>query len=108
MSVDGTLLDGVKVLDLSRILAGPYAGQVLAEAEGSVPLAILGRFDGIGDHDVADLMDGLEALAERLQIVVVSEHPAVAAWADAAGLERALVSRPKVAGSSPAGQRTAA
>lgn len=36
MSVETPLLEGVRVLDLSRVLAGPFAGQILAEMGAEV------------------------------------------------------------------------
>ncbi|MDH3539257.1 MAG: CoA transferase, partial [Acidimicrobiia bacterium] len=50
---DSGLLDGVRVVDLSRVLAGPFAGQILAEMGADVikvepPEGDIGR--GIGPH----------------------------------------------------------
>ena len=82
-------------LDAILNMIGPVAAQVELEARGSVPLAILGRFEELHDHEIGDLLDMLRTLSERLQIIVVSDHPAVTAWAGTVGMEHALVTKPK-------------
>ena len=89
---------GPKSLDSILNLIGPVVSQIELEARGSVPLAVLGQFADLHDHEVSDLMDELRRMAERLQIIVVSDHPAATAWATTVGMENALVVRPKPQG----------
>lgn len=58
--------------------------------DGGVPLVVQGRFEGLEPDVVASLLDRLEAETARVQLLVVTDHPGAAAWADAAGLERAF------------------
>ena len=74
----------------------PIAAQIEQEVAGSVPIAVLGRFDALGDQAARELMDALEQHANSLQILVISEHPAIGSWAEEAGLDRASVARPKL------------
>jgi hypothetical protein len=82
-------------VDTVLALIAPIVAQVEHEAAGSVPIAVIGRFDALDDAEAASLMDELERHADSLQIIVVSEHPATASWAQEAGLDRALLSRAK-------------
>lgn len=65
------------------------------EAGGSVPIAVLGQFDSLDGAEASELMEELCRLTDNVQILVISDTPSVRAWVTAAGLERALVSRPK-------------
>lgn len=84
-------------VDAVLALVAPVVAQVEQEADGSVPVAVLGRFETLGDADIHRLMDELGRYADQVQILVVSEHPVLASWAQEAGLDRALLSRPKSA-----------
>jgi len=87
--------DGDAVPAVLALLA-PIVAQVEQEAGGSVPIAVIGTFGTLTDDEACQLMDELERYASTLQVVVVSDHAAIGAWAQVAGLDRALVSRPKV------------
>lgn len=63
-------------------------------ADAGVPLVITGSLRSLGAGTL-DAMAGLSAIASRLQIIVVTDHPAATAWADEAGLDLAFVARPK-------------
>ncbi|MGI9616534.1 MAG: hypothetical protein ACR2QO_26695 [Acidimicrobiales bacterium] len=82
-------------VDAILALVAPVVAQVEHEADGSVPVAVVGRFETLGDGDVRRLMDELGQYGDQVQILVVSEHPALATWAKEAGLDRAILSRPK-------------
>ena len=82
-------------VDAAMALVAPVVAQIEQEADGSVPVAVIGRFETLGDADIHRLMDELGRFADQVQILVVSEHPTLASWVQDAGLERALLSRPK-------------
>ncbi len=82
-------------VDAVLAVVAPVVAQIQLEAGGSVPIAVLGRFDAFDDTEVGELMDGLRRLAESVQVIVVSDSPSLHRWAEEIGLERAMVSRPK-------------
>lgn len=61
---------------------------------GPIPLVLTGSFEGLGQGRVGELLDRLEAMVARWQILVVTDHPAAAEWAERAGLRRALRTGP--------------
>lgn len=67
----------------------PIAEQVLNDIGGSVPLAVVGEFGHLPTPEIDALMEALEEVAERVQVIVVSTNPAVTDWASRVGLERA-------------------
>lgn len=84
-------------LDLRTLLArvATVATQVAVDARGSLPMVMVGAFAGLADAELAQVLDRCSQLAAGLQVVVVSDRASARRWADEAGLERALVSRPK-------------
>lgn len=76
-------------------LLARLAAQRSVSYAGSVPLVIDDALDGLDDIEVTRLLDRIERMAAAVQIVVVSDAPAVAAWAELAGFERAAVVRPE-------------
>lgn len=88
---------GPRTTEAILALVGPVVAQVEHEAHGSVPVAVVGGFGELDDGRVVEMMDELGAQAARVQILVITEHPAAAAWAEGAGLERALAVRPRPA-----------
>ncbi len=64
--------------------------RVRANAGVSIPVVIRGNFTDLNDADLHGLFDRIEPLAQSVQIVVVTDRNAAAAWAKAAGLRRAL------------------
>ena len=67
----------------------PAAEQVLSDLDASVPLAVVGELPDLPPSEIDALMECLEEVAQRVQIVVVTENPAVGEWARRVGLERA-------------------
>ncbi len=67
----------------------PAAEQILSDIGGSIPLAIVGELNGLSASEADLLMESLEDLAQRVQIVVISDNPVVGEWARRVGLERA-------------------
>ena len=65
--------------------------QALWESSSAIPVAVTGSLRNI---DVSELMSSLELLAQRVQVVVVSDNADVVRWVEIAGPERALVSNP--------------
>ena len=70
-------------------LVRPVAEQILSDIGGSVPLAIVGELGGLPTDEIDSLMESLEEVAERVQILVVTDNPAMGEWARRVGLERA-------------------
>lgn len=56
---------------------------------GSVPLVLDDPFDALPDDEVGGVLDRLVRMASTVQIVVVSDRPAIRVWADSLGSEQA-------------------
>ncbi len=69
----------------------PVAERVLQEIKGSVPIAVVGDMAALPDGEADVLMSHLEAIAKQVQVILVSEHPALSNWVDRAGMERATI-----------------
>lgn len=67
----------------------PVAEQILNDIDGSVPLAIVGEFPGLAPTEVEALLEAIEEMAKRVQIVLVTENEDIADWAGRVGLTRA-------------------
>lgn len=58
---------------------------------GSVPLVLDDPFSALEDGEVTGVLDKVASLAGAVQVVVISDCPAIAEWAASRGPERALV-----------------
>ncbi len=56
----------------------------------SIPVVVKGNFGDLTDQELSDLFDRVEPLAQSVQLVVMTDRNAAAAWARAAGARRAL------------------
>jgi hypothetical protein len=65
-------------------------GMALA-TRGSVPLVLRGSLRALGPGAVGELLERLELEAERVQLVVVTDHDEAAGWAEGVGPGRAAV-----------------
>ena len=74
-------------------IVDPVAEQVLNDIGGSVPVAIVGELAGLPASEIDTLMEAIEELAERVQIIFVTENREIADWADRVGLARADLRR---------------
>ena len=61
---------------------------------GAVPLLLDGVFQHLTGVDATTVLDRLAGQAGAVQVVVVDDHPAVAAWTHAVGLRRAACIEP--------------
>lgn len=80
--------------ELEWYLMARVAAQRSVTVAGSAPLLLDDPFGHLGDDDVNHLLGQLERMAETVQVIVVSDHPAVIAWAQTAGEARAAVVTP--------------
>lgn len=80
--------------ELEWYLMARIAAQRSVTVAGSAPLLLDDPFSHLGDDDVHHLLGRLERMAETVQVIVVSDHPAVTAWAQTAGEARAAVVTP--------------
>lgn len=60
-----------------------------ARLAGAVPLVLDGVLGHLDDGEATSLLDRVAGLAGSVQLVVVDDHPAASAWAEAAGILRA-------------------
>lgn len=83
--------DGPAATTAADVLAivEPIAEQVLSDVGGSVPIAVVGEFGLLPPTEIETMMEAIEEVAHRVQMIVVSANPGVADWAARAGLERA-------------------
>jgi hypothetical protein len=72
-------------------LLARLAAQRAVSFAGSVPLVLDEALADLADHDVRRVLQRLERMAASVQLVLVSEDPAVALWADDVGVDRAAV-----------------
>lgn len=66
------------------------ADRVRTESGSACPLILEGEFADLDDTGVAELLERCETLGQQLQLIVVSNRPAAANWAQQVGLRRAL------------------
>lgn len=80
--------------ELEWYLLARVASQRAVSVAGSLPLVLDDALAGLDAADVAHLLDRLERMAETVQVIVVSDDPAIGAWAEGAGAARAAVVTP--------------
>lgn len=72
----------------------PLIEKLGRENEGSVPVVLEGDFVDLGENELVELLDQLESVAQRHQLILVTGRETAAAWATGAGLRRAMLSQP--------------
>lgn len=80
--------------ELEWYLLARLAAQRSVSVAGSLPLVLDDALRGLEGTEIEHLLGRLERMAEAVQVIVVSDDPLVAAWADQAGPARAAVVRP--------------
>ncbi len=86
--------DTTEAEELEWYLLARLAAQRSVSVAGSLPLVLDDALRGLEGADIEHLLGRLERMAEAVQVIVVSDDPLVAAWADQAGPARAAVVRP--------------
>lgn len=77
--------------EIEMYLLSRLAAQRNLTFAGSVPVVIDGAFDEFDDEQVRSLLERIERMASAVQILVLSDSSAAAAWAGEAGIQRAAV-----------------
>ena len=80
--------------ELEWYLLARLAAQRSVSVAGSVPLLLDNALRGLATDEVSHLLGRLERMAEAVQVIVLSEDPVAASWAEAAGPARAAVVSP--------------
>lgn len=76
---------------LERHLLDRLVAHRPARLAGSAPLLVDGAFEHLDDVQASDLLDRVAAVAGSVQLLVLDANPAVARWAQDAGIRRAAV-----------------
>jgi hypothetical protein len=83
--------DGSGPEALEFYLLARLAAQRAVSFSGSVPLVIDDALAGQEPALVHSLLDKLERMSEAVQVIYLSDEPAVSAWAEGVGIQRAAV-----------------
>lgn len=83
--------------ELEWYLLARLAAQRAVSVAGSLPLLLDGALRGLDSSEVDHLLGRLEPMAEAVQLIIVSDDPVIAAWANRVGPARAAVVRPTAA-----------
>jgi hypothetical protein len=89
--------------EIEWYLLARLAAQRSVSIAGSVPLLLDDALSGLDDDDLVHVLGRLERMADAVQVIVISDDPRAAAWADLTGPERAAVVRPEPT-SAPEGE----
>lgn len=81
---------------LEWYLLARLAAQRMVSVAGSTPLLLDDALRDLEPAELEHLLGRLESMAEAVQVIVVSDDPRVASWAESAGPARAAVVRPVV------------
>jgi hypothetical protein len=73
----------------------PMVARIRAEVDGSLPIVVLDPIADLDPDQARSVLHGLSLLAEQVQILVVSDAELCLQWASEAGLDTAMVSRPR-------------
>ncbi|MEL7157802.1 MAG: hypothetical protein AAFN30_14540, partial [Actinomycetota bacterium] len=79
-------------VDAVLTMIEPIATQVALEGNGSLPVILHGDLPVSAEAEAERLMTRLSALSAQIQIIVVSSRSSVTAWANAVGLDKAMIS----------------
>ena len=71
------------------------AAQRSVSLGGSLPLVLDDALIGLPQEDMEHVLGRLERMSEAVQVIVISDDPATAAWVALAGEDRAAVVRPQ-------------
>ncbi|MET0728541.1 MAG: hypothetical protein ABWZ76_09630 [Acidimicrobiales bacterium] len=80
--------------ELEWYLLARLAAQRSVSIAGSLPLVVDDALRGLEADDVRQLLGRLERMADAVQVIILSDDPVVAEWAEHAGPLRAAVVRP--------------
>lgn len=83
--------------ELEWYLLARLAAQRAVSVAGSLPLLLDGALRGLDGSEIDHLLGRLEPMAEAVQLIIVSDDPVIAAWANRVGPARAAVVRPSAA-----------
>jgi hypothetical protein len=70
-------------------MVAPVAERILCDVGGSLPIAVIGDMSGLPGAEVEAMMGAFEEIAQQVQVILVTSHSGIVAWADRAGLQRA-------------------
>jgi hypothetical protein len=76
-------------------LLARLAAQRSVSLGGSLPLVLDDALLGLAQEDMEHVLGRLERMSEAVQVIVISDDPATAAWVALAGEDRAAVVRPQ-------------
>ncbi len=76
-------------------LLARLAAQRSVSLGGSLPLVLDDALLGLPQEDMEHVLGRLERMSEAVQVIVISDDPATAAWVALAGEDRAAVVRPQ-------------
>jgi hypothetical protein len=79
-------------------LLSRMAAQRAVSFAGSLPLVLDDALGALDDVEVTRLLDRVERMAATVQLIVLSDSPALLAWAATAGVARAAAVEPEPAG----------
>jgi hypothetical protein len=88
--VSGPTAATPNVEELEWYLLSRIAAQRSVSYAGSVPLVLDDALANVGGGDLVHLLSRLERMSSAVQVVLVSDDDAVAAWADSVGADRAM------------------
>jgi hypothetical protein len=94
VTAQGTGTAATPAEELEWYLLARLAAQRSVSVAGSVPLLLDDAMRGLEGDEVAHLLGRLERMAEAVQVIVVSDDPIAASWAEEAGPARAAVVSP--------------
>jgi hypothetical protein len=80
--------------EIEWFLLARLAAQRSVSFAGSVPLVLDAALDGLPEAELRRILERLERMAASVQIVLVSDDPSLALWADMVGPDRAAVVSP--------------
>jgi hypothetical protein len=92
----GRTVDGASLSEeIEWYLLARLAGQRAVSLAGSLPMLLDDALTGLDDEQLAHVLGRLERMADAVQVIVLTDDPAAASWAVAAGEDRAAVVRPE-------------
>ena len=87
-------MSAARTEELEWYLLSRVAAQRSVSYAGSVPLVLDDTLDEVDGDDLVHLLSRLERMSTAVQVIVLSDDDAVAAWAESVGPDRAMALSP--------------